>query len=57
VNSAEATVGVADGGGGLAACGRAMQRRTMTDTAKMAVLGKGSGSTERHRAKRGSRQS
>ena len=39
MDSAEVTIGVEDGGGGLNACNRAVQRCTVADTATLAALG------------------
>ena len=39
MDSIEVTVGVEDGGGGLAACDRAVRQRTVVDTTASAALG------------------
>ena len=57
MDSAEVIVGVEDGVGGLAVCDRAVRRRTAVDTAEMAALSRGSGSTEVRRTKRELRRS
>ena len=52
MDSAEVTIGVEYGRGGLATCDRAMRRRTMVDTTMTIAPGRDRGSVEVHRTKR-----
>ena len=53
----EVTVGVEDGGGGVAMCGRAMRRRTAMAWSRQRRWGGGSGSTYVRKVEREARQS